>query len=153
MVTNVATLDGNYIGASGVLLLEANTVNTTAVRGNQVLITGSASGTTTVTVDRSGAALLFATPIPLITVSGSVTGTPFVLDPASASAGLVTYALVQESPGQYDLVSQLSGNANASLTGLGSGILSAANAIVSGFFDDTESLPRGAANPLSNHVD
>ena len=153
VVTNVATLDGNYIGASGVLLLEANTVNTTAVRGNQVLITGSASGTTTVTVDRSGAALLFATPIPLITVSGSVTGTPFVLDPASASAGLVTYALVQESPGQYDLVSQLSGNANASLTGIGSGILSAANAIVSGFFDDTESLPRGAANPLSNHVD
>ncbi|MGO4870262.1 MAG: beta strand repeat-containing protein [Roseiarcus sp.] len=150
VVTNVATIAGGYVGSGGQIDLAASLVNTSAVRANVVDITGAASGTTTIVLTNVGNSVLFSTPIPLINVSGAVSGSPFVLSAADAGGGLISYSIVQESAGHFDLVSNLN---VPSLASVGGGVGAAITSATTGFFQGASAFVSTPQNAKPNQVD
>lgn len=109
---DVTTITGNYVGTAGSrVLIDANADLTASDR---LVVSGNISGTSTLGVAYLGTAATFnPTGALVVDGAGTTAAGSFILDPASVTNGLLTYALDQRGSDYY-----LSSNFNAGVTGL-----------------------------------
>ena len=96
---------------------------------------------------------IFTNPIPIINVDGASSSATFtaIQSPSPTSLGnLVTYGVVEESPGQWDLVSHIN---PAPVGAIAGGISSAVTSVATGFFQGTTAFLGAPATATPNQID
>ena len=149
VATNL-TIQGNYAAQDPLILL-----NVFGGQANHLTVTGSASGATNVEVlaFNNNPLPIFTNAIPIINVDGASSSATFtaIQSPSPTSLGnLVTYGVVEESPGQWDLVSHIN---PAPVGAIAGGISSAVTSVATGFFQGTTAFLGAPATTTPNQID
>jgi fibronectin-binding autotransporter adhesin len=149
VMTNL-TIQGSYVAQDPLILL-----NVFEGQANHLTVTGSATGATNVEVlaFNNNPLPIFTNAIPIINVDGASSSATFtaIQSPSPTSLGnLVTYGVVEESPGQWDLVSHLN---PAPIGAIAGGISSAVTSAATGFFQGTTAFLGAPATATPNQID
>ncbi|WP_156964611.1 autotransporter domain-containing protein [Methylocapsa aurea] len=137
-IWNATTLNGQ----GGSLAIDVNTASAAA---DHLQVT-TLSGANSIQIHAIGAAGLITTPIPILTAANLAPGATVA---AAYNPGLINYSVVQQTPGDYFLTSQVNaGAAGATPTSI-SAILTALN---TGFFQNASAFVSEPPNPERNQI-
>jgi outer membrane autotransporter protein len=145
--TNVVNVSGLYAATGAATLNVDASLNTSAGQRSDLLNAGSTSGNTVVNVNAVGTKGYFATPIPVVQVTGASAGT-FTAGTGLQSAGIVNYSL-QRVGNNYDIVATL--NPGAAPT-FATSIASSLAAINVGFFQNASAFISSPPDPKPNQI-
>lgn len=137
VTTDRLTLGGNYNGTAGSrIAVDVNLSQAAGMRSDVVAINGQNNGTTTLVVNRvDNRGVFFSTPVQVITASGGASNVQ--LSQPIQGNGIVTFDLVQNSPGSYQIVSRLNVAAAAGAAGSITSLITALNV---GFFQSVSAF-------------
>jgi hypothetical protein len=144
---NTINVTGNYV-ASGAATLDVDAGLHAGGTADQLTVTGSVSGTTTVNVNRVGSVGYFAAPIPVVTTGSGGPSDAFVAGDGFQSAGIVDYGLKQIGD-NYDIYSYLDPTSAPTFV---TGIVSALDSLNIGFFQDASPFLPAPANAKPNQL-
>ncbi len=144
---NTINVTGNYV-ASGGATLDVDAALHAGGTADELTVTGSVSGTTTVNVNRVGSVGYFAAPIPVVTTGSGGASDAFVAGTGFQSAGIVDYGLKQVGD-NYDIYSYLNPTSAPTFV---TGIVSALDSLNIGFFQGASAFVASPANAKPNQL-